>query len=124
MVPGALALAVVVSVLEPGVPVRHPIGARGSDTFGISEEAGHWVTGSIEQGDVDLALDLQTPGGQPVTTYDRRERGVELFTFLAAESGTYSLVVRRTSPGDAPAPYSIRVKPGDPGAARVRCRPW
>lgn len=117
MVPGALALAVVVSVLEPGVPVQHTIGARGADTFGISVEAGQWVTGSIEQGDVDLALDLQTPGGQPVATYDGRERGVDLFTFLAAESGTYSLVVRRTAPGDNPAPYGIRVEPGDLGAA-------
>lgn len=108
----ALALGVV--PLVPGHEVRGAVGAGETRGFSIVTSSEQFITGVVDQGEIDLAVSVLDPGGARVATYDARKRGPELVSFYASVAGAYRIEVRTVTAAVRPALFSIRFENGRP----------
>src|SRR5262245_4257024 len=104
-------LALVPALLTPGAPVRRTIAGPAKDVLRIAPAAGELVSGSIDQDETDFVVDVLAPNDRVIATFDSRERGTDLFTFLAVEDGGYRISVRKVVADGRAATYTVRLEP-------------
>ena len=111
-----LVVAVTVALLEPCRLVKQTIAGGQTATFRLVVAPQAFTHGVVDQGDVDLTVDVFEPTGARMARFDQRERGAEFVSFIAPMGGTYRVEVRTVAPTERRTAYTVWFdRPRSPG---------
>ncbi|HEX3129910.1 MAG TPA: CHAT domain-containing protein, partial [Thermoanaerobaculia bacterium] len=88
-----------------------PIGPGESDSWLVEMAAGDFLDAVVEQGGIDVVVELSDPQGKPLFQADSTEdwEWEEELAWEAEQPGRYRLTVRPLNPKAAPGSYRIRI---------------
>ncbi|HJY30613.1 MAG TPA: hypothetical protein VJ306_21445 [Pyrinomonadaceae bacterium] len=83
------------TTLQPGVPIERTLGPGQVHEFTVNTKANSVVQLVVEQKGIDVLVKISSPGGKPLTECDTPNgaEGNEQISFLATESGKYSVSI-------------------------------
>ena len=99
----------VTSRRAPGEPVRVVSPAAGARCFPAKLSAGDYAQLSVSQDSGDLAVEILSPVGAPITRVDAFEYGVERASLIAKADGVYRFCVSPAGSERRPLRYSVRI---------------
>jgi hypothetical protein len=114
--------------LSAGAPIERELAGGQTHTYRIALSAGQYALAQVEQRGVNVTLTANAPDGKEFAAVDlcSGNEGVESLSFLAEDSGEYTLKVASRNPKAAPGIYIVKISElraeTDQDRARVRAQ--